>query len=600
MQNMTTAPQEQNLAAALWMLIAVIGFSSTPLFIAYGGGTESPFLFNAGWRLGIVVGCLVYILVNHRYIFLDRKVWKFARKRMVSWAIFWGTISYFDRAFFSWSSQFIDISITLIIYELWPIIMIFLTARLFKEGRYEKLTPRMLVLLALCFVGFVFLTLSQTFLLDRDANGMSAVTLGIGIALALIAAVMVSLTVYSFRWGVDLAREISSYHRKPKASLEMFGAVLGVVASSVIAFPVSAFIGLSAGEKLAIDGFFVSIVAGLFAGAMSTIIWRKANLITHNLGINAIAYMTPIISLIGLFMISKVNVPHPDLLVIGVAAIVTANLLINFEAEVGFGFKSLIIALWVCGVIVYLRPIEDTLYFLENWIWTDTSYFETLTLAATIFTLILSFRVARLVSRTTDEENMTFMLFQKLDSLSRRGVLNRRALQYLMEIDVSEQRPKDIKNAYDNIMNYISSGAAEGDASDGERQHLNEAAAELNSLVHSKKQGLVIGELFALYIFAGISVIISLFSRPDVSGWTAFLTEIFTMLFSSVLIFLLFNVHDLQRARVAAILRETETGDYRVVFRDLHNRALEQCLSVIIVLALGIGYGWLLWGKWLN
>ena len=600
MQNGSTVAQEHNLQAAFWMLIAVIGFSSTPLFIALGGGAENPFLFNAGWRLGVVVGCLVFFWVRYRDIVLDRRVWISARKRMLSWAIFWGTISYFEIAFFSWSSQFVDISITLIVFELWPIIVIFLTARLLKERRYERLTPRMLALLTLCFAGLVFLTLSQTVSTNHDGNGTSALALGIGITLALISAILVSLTVYSLRWGVDLANEVSNYHKIPKASLEMFGAVFGVAASSVVAFPVSAFIGFSTGEKLAIEGFGVSIVAGLFVGVMATICWRKANLITHNLGINAIAYMTPIISLVGLSMISKVNVPHPDLLVMGVAAIVTANLLISFEAEVGFGFNSLIIALWVCGVLVYLRPIENTLFFLENWIWTDTSYFETLTLAATIFTLILSFRVARLVSRTSDEENMTFMLFQKLDLLSRRGVLDRKALQYLMVIDVSEQKPKNIKDAYDKIMNYISSGAAKDDASDGERQQLSEAAAELNSLVHSKKQGLVIGELFALYIFAGISVFISLFSRPNVSGWTAFLTEMFTMLFSSVLIFLLFNVHDLQRARVAAILRKTEEGDYRVVFRDLQHRALEQILSVIIVLALGVGYGWLLWGKWLS
>ena len=435
-----------------------------------------------------MVGCLVYFWVRYRDIVLDRRVWISARKRMLSWAILWGTISYFEIAFFSWSSQFVDISITLIVFELWPIIVIFLTARLLNERRYERLTPRMLALLALCFAGLVFLTLSQTVSTNHDGNGTSALALGIGITLALISAILVSLTVYSLRWGVDLANEVSNYHKIPKASLEMFGAVFGVAASSVVAFPVSAFIGLSTGEKLAIEGFAVSIVAGLFVGVMATIFWRKANLITHNLGINAIAYMTPIISLVGLSMISKVNVPHPDLLVIGVAAIVTANLLISFEAEVGFGFKSLIIALWVCGVLVYLRPIENTLFFLENWIWTDTSYFETLTLAATIFTLILSFRVARLVSRTSDEENMTFMLLQKLDFLSRRGVLDRKALQYLMVIDVSEQKPKNIKDAYDKIMNYILSGAAKGDASDGERQQLSEAAAELNSLVHSKNR----------------------------------------------------------------------------------------------------------------
>ena len=35
-----------------YMLIAVLGYSLTPLVVAFAGD-DSPFRFNAGWRLGV-------------------------------------------------------------------------------------------------------------------------------------------------------------------------------------------------------------------------------------------------------------------------------------------------------------------------------------------------------------------------------------------------------------------------------------------------------------------------------------------------------------------------------------------------------------------
>ena len=278
----------------------------------------------------------------------------------------------------------------------------------------------------------------------------------------------------------------------------------------------------------------------------------------------------------------------------------TANLLINFEAEVRLGFKTLIIALWVCGMIVYLRPIGVTLFVIDNWLWTGTSYFQALALAATVFTLILSFRVARLVSRTSDEEGKTFALFQKLDMLARRGVINPEVRQYLLPIDVSEQKPKELKRAYNTVMSCISE-ALEDDTSVEDKQQLSEATAELNALVAFKtartgnRRTLRIVHIWWDWCVHSLSS-----ARPDVSDWTAFLVEMFALLFSAVVIFLIFNVQDLQRARIAAILKQTKQGEYGLVFRDIQARAFERWLSVIIIVVLIVGYAWLLWEKWLG
>ena len=61
---------------------------------------------------------------------------------------------------------------------------------------------------------------------------------------------------------------------------------------------------------------------------------RKANLTTTNLGINAIAYGAPVLSLLWLYWIANTQVARWDYLILGAAVIIAANLLISFESEV--------------------------------------------------------------------------------------------------------------------------------------------------------------------------------------------------------------------------------------------------------------------------
>ena len=103
----------------------------------------------------------------------------------------------------------------------------------------------------------------------------------------------------------------------------------------------------------------------------------------------------------------------------GTAAIITANLAMNFEAEIRWGFRALVLALIACGAIVYLRDDVFTPLGIEPWSWTAGGCFESITLSATVFTLILAFRVARLVSRTREERARIYNLFRRLDLMVR-------------------------------------------------------------------------------------------------------------------------------------------------------------------------------------
>ncbi len=344
-------------------------------------------------------------------------------------------------------------------------------------------------------------------------------------------------------------------------------------------------------------GSFVISVG--FAGTIYTaasISWRNANIITSNLGINAIGYSTPALTLLWLFLFWNIEVERPGLLIIGTAAIVTANLLINFEAEIRFGFKALILSLWGCGAFVYLR--DDILRTLPvGWEWPKGDvYLGALAMSATVFILLLSFRVTRLVGRTRDEDNAIIRLFHDVDLMARRNVIDTSIRQHILDVD-GAHNPEDLQAAYHRARTGLSEAAA--NASSNDRTRLADAEAQLNIVVHSRGHGIEFGELFALVIFGGITVFLALASRPEVLGWAGFLFEAFAVLFSAVMVFLVISVWDLQGERTARVLQKGGFGEYQIAFRDAGNRSFERWISAIIGMAIIVAYSYLLWQKWL-
>ena len=64
--------------------LAVLGYSSQPLFVAWGG-EESPFIFATAWGIGVAVSCVLIPLVFHRPLIFSGDAWKVVWQRMGSW-----------------------------------------------------------------------------------------------------------------------------------------------------------------------------------------------------------------------------------------------------------------------------------------------------------------------------------------------------------------------------------------------------------------------------------------------------------------------------------------------------------------------------------
>ena len=622
---MTLSP---NRTALVYMFLAVICWSAAPLAIGVAGGAESPFIFNFLWKLAAGTFVLAFLFVRYRPLLASHSVRTMIFAKMRSWWFVALLIGEVDIVLLVWSFRYVDAPVASILFELWPVIAIpgglLIDARRSRNGgerRFQGTTLAIAVPILFAFIGLAFVIISQVDPAGRAGQPSGVHSQILGIALAIFAAICfgirIPVTVYLGEiWSrssdpLSETRDLSSHplSETRRRDLEIFGALAFSAFSVVPVLIICASLAIST-ELPSVRPetwpwllILIGGVTGLLVNATSRVLFRVATIITNNLGITAISYLTPVLALGWLFLGSRAGwvdvTVNLDKFIIGTSAIICGNVLINFRAEIRYGFRSLIFALWGCGTFVYFRDELAEQVAMQDWLWPPGEYFTAVGLAATVFTLILSFRAARLVARTHDETNRAFALFSSIDLLAGRAVIGDEVRGFILRIDAPE-RPEDLADAYRSARQSLRH-AYTASLDDADRRELAAAAAELDALAHSRQEGQDFGEYVAMVIFAFITVALILFSVDEgAQGWNGFLIEMFTMLFCAVIIFLVVNVWDLQRERGAPVLRPEVDGGYGVVFRDAVARRFEQWVSSVVVIAMTAAFGWLLWEKWLG
>ena len=79
------------------MVASVLGYSSLPVFVFRAGGFDSPFLFNFLWRVFMLSGILVLLLVFHCGLLLTPSCWQMSfGARSWDWRVVVLSVSYLD------------------------------------------------------------------------------------------------------------------------------------------------------------------------------------------------------------------------------------------------------------------------------------------------------------------------------------------------------------------------------------------------------------------------------------------------------------------------------------------------------------------------
>ena len=433
-------------------------------------------------------------------------------------------------------------------------------------------------------IGFAFVAIGQSGE-SSSALKISEIVLW-GAFLALLAAVCEALSpAFSIRHGVMAYQKIKEVGEDIE---EIYCTILSRIIQRVVAGIILLIITFSLGEQFTVRILWSGLITGIFIAALGGFAFRQANLLTNNLGINALRYSTPLFAVLWLFLFRDTGFMNLDFLVIGASAIIITNLLLNFEAEIRLGYKALILALWSCGTFVYFR--QGVVFY---------DYFNLIEVAVVIFILVLSFRTDRLVRRTTNEENNTIELQQKISAFVTNKKTQKKTLNTLLQISVYRSL-KDLQNSYNELKNSLATAKPQIK----DKKIFSEILGKIDMLVHSKQQGINFGELTALAILTFITTGGILFLFPsEAKGWAGFFVEMFAFLMASTVLFLFFNILDLQKDRNHPILQKISSqngqGDgFSILFRDTQNRNFERWVSIIICISITLAYAWLLWSKW--
>ena len=636
------------------MLVAVVSYAVIPALIGAIGGEKTPFFFLTAWRMGVAVGCLMVLIV----LWTNREEYRRgftatprdfkgladgARNRAEQWKGPFSVLARWpillciliagncDYALFAWSFQYVNIAVTAALFGTWVIISYALSPVLPSErgADSERTTDTqsaadtqqtagnqwilLLALTGLGLVGYFFIISSEIRTWNDFGNIEVVKKVAAGFGLAIGAMILTQFKELGLNVGKDLK---NPQHPKSETVL-LFGLLM---ISSLGASLVSAVVGVAMGEHGDPDWKALrwAFAGGLFVNTFAGFAWRAANMSDEtDRTVKVFGVILPVGVLLFLVVFQLVDLradiqelakTFSDLrleyFILGYTTIVAASLLIQFKDDIRWSFEALILALGGCGTFVYFRDdLLDLWLGKDQWAWTGGGYFGSIALVATVFTLLLAFRVARLITRSTDEENRTFSLLRKAERLTREegGVIDPRVLHCILKIDRTNNQA-DLEGIYLEIRSYVNRAKDRaGSLHESNRQALSEVESELDMLISSKQTTSILGEIFALLVFAAVTISLALFTIPSESDpWIRLLLDLFAMLVSSVVIFLVIYSVDMDRQRDAHKLAEptSENGDYLLLFPKTDERLFEQYLAVIGGAAIILVYAVLLADKW--
>ena len=318
----------RNKIAASLALGRVSLHSLFPLLVVFGAG-ESPFLFNAGWSLGIALGCAAILALAFPRLLADKNVRAALRRKTLSLPMILWMSNWLWIAFYAWSTQYVNVAVSAALYETWPIALVLLVGALFSANdRYAKLNPKSLGVFAVAAVGASLTIASEAGGFDAMLGDFNALRLTKGASLTFAAVGLSAMSAFGFKWTADLALDLakmSEARERSPARLELFSTLVGITVCNVAVFPVLYAVSTILGETRSASALAYGTAGAFFVGAAGTVLWRMAILTAVNLEVNAINYLTTPLSLLWLFALSLTEGVNAAYLTAGATLILLAN-----------------------------------------------------------------------------------------------------------------------------------------------------------------------------------------------------------------------------------------------------------------------------------
>lgn len=321
------AAPDRERAAAVMMAAGAVIISFFPVVAVYWG--SSPLIFSAMLCVGTSGGLCAYVALAYRRFFFDARLWRLIWRWLFSWHIALWTIACADGALFVLAVGFVNAAVASALYQLSPLLIVLFIERLFAgKGRYERFGVYKSIYFALAGMGAAMVIVAEAGGFGGiDLDRARWTSLAIGCALAFGAAAVDGLSGGGFKWGVDVGRAARMLCPGSGNSEIYFTLVGSIICNGFVAIFLFGASALS-GEAWRSDILIAGFIGGLAFGAAYTALWRMANLITSNLGVNIIRYFSVACSVVWMLALGLLEDVDIRLLCCGVGVIIIANVAI--------------------------------------------------------------------------------------------------------------------------------------------------------------------------------------------------------------------------------------------------------------------------------
>lgn len=637
--------------AFIYVSIATISASLTPLIIEFSGAKNNPlaFFIIVGFGSGCGIGGYLFLIPQMREKILKSNSSKLNKKKIKIFyesifgikvnenrnplVRFWhnhtfllSTLGRFGVLLYAISNEFVDVAIAAIIFESRIILLVILrhfdgrqTSEKAKSLNFGK---QAYALFAFSLLGILFVNVSQDGTFTANSYG-SIIAFGA----ALLTAINIERSLKFGENVVEKNQAEENFNSKNNSQdgdkltytllASGFGSILSGVLTGIIFLLQMLFDGdiKITDVNISFNQLLWILLYSIILIPTTLIATRLSNIRAKNLEINAIRFLTPIIAIMWL-SIPGIDIQRADFFIVGATIVIAINAIFNIRVEENkFGFRWFIIFAWASGSIILYRDRIFGDEFGNSWFWSSgVDYFSVLGVSTTIFILYLSFQALRLGDRIRKEEEMMFSLYDTIIINSRRyyhntknqiGFQRLNSYYFVMQTHWIMQKIKSIyevtpekskKYIYENYINNCQTVRCALKSND----HLLipdqiNVVKEFDMLVHSKKQGRDITDPMILFAFSMMSVALILVARPYLSeSFADFVIDFSSILLSSAVAFLTTSHLDQRAKRDEQIISENQINTED----NLSYSLADKWLPIAVYFALIIIFGILLSGKW--
>jgi drug/metabolite transporter (DMT)-like permease len=540
----------------VYMMFSVLSWSLFPLISVWGINQLGVFDYIL-WTyvVGLGATCLLLQTLPRSEEMALPKVSQI--KGQVLWEIFVGCLSVLlSFACLLIAFSYISRASATVVFEIWPIIAMYITPLLIKKG-WEKISTRDMTFSILAFIGVVFLLYPETqnplFTGGFTLHGWYRLLLpllgGVFMAVASVMKSRVSYNLENKKYPVASLLKVQAFFSAGVVLLALPFALLWPDKHSVY----------TPENIMAI--FFIGIVThtlGNVCYTMSVLRAAKPNIVV-------LWYLMPIFAVVWLWLAGEAEIT--EYIVLGSIFIVTANLIITVRAERSMSYTATMIALLVCGLYTY---------FVDGLNMDD--YYQALSVPIVFYVILVAFMMDRLMRRDRLEEGLAIEMINYIEE--RTTKLGRLAQDFSAHIVgmITTNDPAQVNRHYRAVRN-------------GQGEHLSGIYNQLDQLVLSKVEGTSFAETFILFIVGMLTVVTATVYRPN-----NLIADGFAIILSLTVIFIFFTILDLSDKRRRFYLERDYKGERMVsalITRDLLSERVISALLLLLILVALLGLLWM-------